>query len=237
MDLLKSKKTIFYILLFYIIAIGLRYYLVISKPDFYTNLHPHIQSLLSGISPLIGGLVLVKIFKRPNNLSVFSIGFWETIFVVALPILLFFTIGSFNLGKANFTIGLTIVVSILYAIFEEYGWRGYLQSELSKISAIFKYIIISILWYFWHLDFGLDLQHLLSYFFVLMGSVGIGYVADKSKSLILPSLFHMFFNILFTNSLDGISFSQRVILLSISAVAVIFIMWLRLKNTKIQMTS
>lgn len=237
MSLFKNKKTILYILLYYLIAMVLRYYLVIIKPNFYINLNPHLQSLLSGISPLIGGLVLVKIFKRPNKLTLFSIGFWKTMFVVALPILLFFVIGSFNLGKPNYAIALAIIVSILYAIFEEYGWRGYLQSELNEISAIYKYIIISVLWYLWHLDFGLDLQHLLSYFFVFMGSVGIGYVADKSKSLILPSLFHMFFNILFTNSLIGISFSQRVILLSACTISVVFVMWLRLKNIKTQKTN
>ena len=211
---------------------ALRYYLVIIKPDFYINLNPHLQSLLSGISPLIGGLVLVKIFNRPNNLTLFSVGFWNTIFVITLPILLFFVIGSFNIGKPNYTIALAIMVAILYAIFEEYGWRGYLQSELNTVSGIFKYIIISVLWYFWHLNLGLDLQHLLSYFFVLMGSIGIGYVADKSKSLILPSLFHMFFNILFTNSLIGISFSQKIIILSVCAISIVFVMWLRQKNTK-----
>jgi membrane protease YdiL (CAAX protease family) len=232
MGLLKNNRTVLYILLYYLIAMVLRYYLVIIKPDFFISLNTHLQSLLSGISPLIGGLILVKTLKRPNNLTLFSIGFWKTIFVVTLPILLFFIIGSFNLGKPNYAIALSIVVSILYAIFEEYGWRGYLQSELSEVSAIYKYIIISVLWYFWHLDFGLDLQHLLSYFFVLMGSVGIGYVADKSKSLILPSLFHMFFNILFTNSLVGISFSQKVILLSVCTISVVFVMWLRLENRR-----
>lgn len=234
MSLLKNNKIILYIFLYYLIAISLRYYLVIIKPDFYTNLDIHLQSLASGVGPLIGGLVLVKLFKRPNNLTLFSIGIWETIIVIALPILLFFAIGSFNLEKPNYSIALAIVIAILYAIFEEYGWRGYLQSELSGVSAVYKYLIISVLWYFWHLDFGLDLQHLLSYFFILVGSIGIGYVADKSKSLILPSLFHMFFNVLFTNSLVDVSFSQRVVILSISSVAVVLIMWwtLRKKRTK-----
>lgn len=237
MSLFRNNRTVLYILLYYLIAMVLRYYLVIIKPEFYLILNTNLQSLLSGISPLIGGLVLVIIFKRPNHLTLFSIGFWKTIFVLILPILLFFIIGSFNLGKPNYSIALAISVSILYAVFEEYGWRGYLQSELSKARAIYKYIIISVLWYFWHLDFGFDLQHLLSYFFVLMGSVGIGYVADKSKSLILPSLFHMFFNILLTNSLVGISFSQKIIILSICTVSVVFIMWLRLKNIKTQKTN
>ncbi len=232
MSILQNKKTALYILLYYIIAMVLRYYLVIIKPDFYIHLNTHLQSLLSGISPLIGGLILVKIFKRPNHLTLFSLGYWKTLFVVTLPIFLFFIIGSYNLGKPNYTIALAIMVAILYAIFEEYGWRGYLQSELSKARPMIKYFIVSILWYFWHLDVGLDFQHLLSYFYVLMGSVGIGYVADKSKSLILPSLFHMFFNVLFTNSLIGVTFLQKVIILSVCAISVILAMRLVLKNKK-----
>ncbi len=232
MNSLKNNKIILYILLYYAITIALRYYLIIIKPNFYVNLSPHLQGLLSGISPLIGGLVLVKIFKRPNDLTLFSIGFWKTMFVIILPILLFFIAGSFSIGKLNYAVTLAITVSILYAIFEEYGWRGYLQSELSKIRAIYKYIIISVLWYFWHLDFGLDVPHLLSYFWVLMGSIGIGYVADKSKSLILPSLFHMFFNVLFTNTLVDISFLQKVIILVVCIISVIWVMWFHLRTTK-----
>lgn len=237
MSFFKNYRIALYILLYYVIALVLRYYLVIIKPEFYTNLNIHGQSLLSGVSPLIGGLILVKIFNRPNHLTLFSIGYWSTIIVILIPLLLFFIIGSIKLGKPNYSLAFAIIISILYAIFEEYGWRGYLQSELSKISAIYKYLIISVLWYFWHLDFGLDLQHLFSYFFVLMGSIGIGYVADKSKSLILPSLFHMFFNVLFTNSLRGISFSQKVMILSVSIIAVILVMRWSLKKNRTKKTN
>lgn len=233
MRLLKDNKIVLYILLYYVIAIALRYYLVIIKPDFYTSLPVHLQSLASGVSPLIGGLVLVKIFKRPNNLTFFSIGIWETILVVTLPVLLFFVMGSINLGEPNYALALSILVAIIYAVFEEYGWRGYLQSELIEISAIYRYLIVSILWFLWHLDFGLDTQHLLSYFFVLVGSIGIGFVADRSKSLILPSLFHMFFNVLFTNSLVGVSFSQKAIILSISVISVVFVMWWSLRKRRL----
>jgi membrane protease YdiL (CAAX protease family) len=188
------------------------------------NLPVHLRSLASGISPLIGGLILVKGLKRPNNLTLFSIGFWETIGVVVLPIILFFVVGSFNIGEPNYAIVLAILVAIVYAVFEEYGWRGYLQSELTEISAIYKYLIVSVLWFAWHLDFGLDRSHLLSYLFVLIGSMGIGYVADKSKSLLLPSLFHMFFNVLFSNTLVGVTFLQKAIILLISAISVISVM-------------
>lgn len=227
---LKTKKITLYILLYYFIAITLRYYLIIIKPDFYINSNHHIQGLLSGISPLIGGLVLVKLFRRPNDLKIFSIGIWKTVFVLVLPVFLFFIVGTINTGKLNYSIALLISTSILYAIFEEYGWRGYLQSELKGIKRIYKYLIISVLWYFWHLDFGLDTQHLLSYFFVLMGSIGIGFVADKSKSLILPSLFHMFFNVFFVSSLGGITTLQRAVILSFCIVTVIFIMWRHKKD-------
>ncbi len=121
-----------------------------------------------------------------------------------------------------------ISVSILYGFFEEFGWRGYLQSELSEIKPIYKYLIISLLWYPWHFDFGLDMPHLYSYIFILGGSIGMGYVADKSKSLILPALFHAFSNIIFSNivfkNYIHASFTSTIIIVFICVVAIIGVM-------------
>jgi len=219
-----STPKVLYIFLFYVIAIALRYYLIVIKPDFYVEAHPHIQSLLSGISPLVAGLFLVKGLNRPNDLKLFSVGIWPSIMAIAIPILLFYLIGIINIGQPYANAPTLIATAIIYGIFEEYGWRGYLQSELSHLNKFYKYLIISILWYIWHLNFGLTMGHFVSYLFVLVGSIGIGFVADKSKSLIFVGLFHAFFNLMYIDSLPKISTLQIMSILGLSAIAVIGIM-------------
>ncbi len=217
-----------YVALFYCIAILVRYYIVIAEPAFIREWHPIITGLLSGISPLIAGLLLIYGFKRRLNYSFFAVGKFNTIALILLPIVLFSFSEYIETGTMTSTLPLMISVSLLYGFFEEFGWRGYLQSELSVVKPIYKYLIISVLWYFWHFDFGLDLSHFFSYLFVLGGSIGMGYVADKSKSLVLPALFHAFSNIIFSNVIFKnyiyASFTSTLIIVAVCIVAIIGVM-------------
>jgi membrane protease YdiL (CAAX protease family) len=223
-------QRIKYIALFYIIAIAIRYYFVVNNPSFMAIIPVTINGLLLGISPLIAGIVLIYGFKRNLDYSLFSIGIKQTIFLVFLPVILFVTASLIETKSTNFLLPLFILSAILYGFFEEFGWRGYLHSELSNLRRVYKYIIVSVLWYIWHLDFGFDISHALSYLYVLAGSIGIGYVADKSKSLILPALFHAFFNIILSNNLVDISMKSRLIVVFISAASIIGVMILAKKK-------
>jgi len=217
-----KRQSAIYILIYYFIALLLKYYLTIEKPDFYSNSNEYLQGLMSGISPLIAGLVMVYLFKRSNNLTIFSIGIWKTFVLVLIPIILFTLVGFFNIGIFYSSAPFFIGHALIYAILEEYGWRGYLQTELNGLNKSLKYFIISILWYIWHLDLGLDYNHLLSYFFVLIGSIGIGFIADKSKSLIITALFHAFFNLLYLDRLVGLTMTQKIVIIFISSSAIIY---------------
>ncbi len=217
-----------YILLYYIIAVALRYYILHVKPDFFINANLFIQILLEGIGPLFGGLLLIKVFKRKNELSLFSIGVWKTIIVFLVPVVLFTLVGILNIGQPYYILGPKIIIgAIIYGLFEEYGWRGYLQSELSFLKNFPKYFIISVLWFAWHLNFSLSLDNLIFFGFCLLGSIGIGGVATKTKSLILVALFHSFFNLFYiTRVLEGITTMQKIVILVISIVAIIYVMFL-----------
>ncbi len=221
-------KKVGYIAIFYAIAILIRFYLVKVQPDFIANLNPIVIGLLSGISPLIGALVMIYVFKRKINYRLFSVGKLTSIALVLLPIILFTVAGYLENGVVTYILPVLIASFILYGFLEEFGWRGYLQSELSDIKPIYKYLIISVLWYPWHLDFGLDMAHLYSYIFVLAGSIGMGYVADKSKSLILPALFHAFSNLMFSSVSFGsqvqVSFMATLVIVIVCIVAIIAVM-------------
>ena len=224
------SKPLIYIALYYSIAIVLRYFILFVRPEFIKELPVFVVGLLTGVGPLIGGLVLVLGFKRKNNLRLFSIGIWETIVLVMLPVVLFVVLDLFNSGNNSLSILSTLGFAFVYALFEEYGWRGYLQTELGRLKAIYRYLVVGVLWYFWHLDIGFEMQHLWAFVYVFAGSLGMGYVADRSKSLVLPTLFHMLFNVLFSNEMGPFTMAQKVSVLVISTASIILIMRIKLRK-------
>lgn len=225
-----STKRITAIAIFYIIAIGLRYYITEIKPDFYTNSNLYINVLLQGIGPLLGGLFVIKFMKRPHELKLLGIGFLKTLLAISIPIVLFSLLGIFNTGRPDFNAPKYVALILVYALFEEYGWRNYLQSELSELNKMLKYLIIAILWFLWHLNFELSIDNLIFFMILLGGSIGIGYVADRTKSLIFVALFHAFFNISQNELFNGIELKQKLTIIIISIVSAIAIMKYDKKN-------
>ena len=225
-----STKRITAIVIFYIIAIGLRYYITEIKPDFYTNSNLYIKVLLLGIGPLLGGLFVIKFLKRPNELKLLGIGFSKTLLAISIPIVLFSLIGILDTGKPYMNAPKIVAIILIYALFEEYGWRNYLQSELSELNKTIKYLIITILWFIWHLNFELTIDNLIFFLILFAGSFGIGYVADKSKSIIFVALFHAFFNISQNQLLSGIELKQKLTIVAISIISAILIMKYDKKN-------
>ncbi len=232
-----STKRITAITIFYIIAIGLRYYITEIKPSFFTNSNLYINILLQGIGPLLGGLFVIKVLKRPNQLKLLGIGILKTILAISIPIVLFSLVGILNTGIPYINAPKYIAIIIVYALFEEYGWRNYLQSELSELNKILKYLIITILWFIWHLNFELSIDNLIFFIILFAGSFGIGYVAEKSKSLILVALFHAFFNISQNELLNGIELKQKLTIILISVISAIAIMKYDKRNKEITATA
>ena len=219
-----QSKKIASILTFFAIAISVRYYIDVIKPNFLLDLHLYLQILLLGIGPLIGGLVVVKFLKRPNFLKIFGLNFWKTIVIVSIPMILFSLVGVIENGIPSLNLLKIIGIFILYALFEEYGWRGYLQSELSDLKKFYKYLIITVLWFVWHLNLELSLNNLIFFLLLFAGSYGIGFIADRSKSLVMSALFHSFFNIGQNPLLGEIQLNYKLIVIAISAISAILIM-------------
>ena len=221
-------KQLLFISFFFSIAMLLKYYMVYINPSLFKSSGILLQSILCGIGPFLGGLILIKGWKRPNDLSFFKSILKQEIVTLLIPIVLFALTGLFN-GTLNINASKIVLIAIFYAFLEEYGWRGYLQSELKGINTYLKYFIISILWFIWHLEFDYSI---MGYLILLAGSFGMGYVADKSKSLIYVALFHAFINILATNDLQHIPFTQKLIIILISAITIIVLMIKKGKSIK-----
>lgn len=188
------------------------------------NFSDYIYGLLGGTGPFLGAIVVLSLFKDQIKNEMTYKGFfnWGTLLLLfLLPTLLFGIMGS---TSKSHTEGLLLGLYIaIYAILEERGWRGYLQSEFINIKPILKYFIIAIFWYGWHLTFlgKTSFQNELIIFGILfLSSIGIGVMADRTKSILFAACFHMIGNILaFSSELsDHLGKDTRNLAVAISVV-------------------
>jgi membrane protease YdiL (CAAX protease family) len=191
------------------------------------NFSDYVYGLLGGTGPFLGAITVLSLFKNQIKNEMTYKGFfsWGTLLLLfLLPTLLFGIMGS---TTGSHTEGLLLGLYIaIYAVLEERGWRGYLQSEFINTKPILKYLIISIFWYCWHLTFlgKTSFQNELIIFGILfLSSIGIGVMADRTKSILFAACFHMIGNILaFSSELsDHLGKDTRNL-----AVAVSVVVWL-----------
>ncbi len=184
-----------------------------------------VQVFLEGSGVYIGALIGLYLLRkeRETQISLFGTSRSKALLMSAIPVVLLSIIGVKNdYGIQENAYGLlAVVVSLVYCIMEEYGWRGYLQEELKDLQPLKRYLLIGFLWYVWHLSFLTTATVYENLFFLLMllfGSWGIGQVAASTQSILASACFHlvvqiMMFNSLIKNGLDG---TQKVIVLGVS---------------------
>jgi uncharacterized protein len=198
-----KTKTVLWIICYYVIAIGFRYLADKTKLlGFIEN--GFILTVTHGMGPAIAAFITFKLSRthsalnltgklRPFVLNV--ILFW------GIPVLIFTLLSStlVSIGETFNSIYLTgariAFYCLIYALLEELGWRGFLHQQLSGVNKYFKYFIIGLLWFIWHLNFKMDVANLRFLLILILGSWGIGVVADKTRSLIAVAAFHAIFNI------------------------------------------
>ena len=213
-----KKIPVTAIIVFYIIAVSLRY---VTE---YTFLASHLGNkyykILTGIGPAIGAIVASKLFgfKIPltlkGNFKILLIPF--SIYWL-LPILLISVYSYITTNDFSIILCLTILV---YGLFEEIGWRGFLQPALKPLPKFVGILVLTILWYVWHLNFGLDSSHFIFFGILLLGSWGIGLVANKTNSLLAVASFHSLNN--FYPELDIEKAIILIILITIWITTVIY---------------
>lgn len=189
-------------MIYFIIATTLSSFFRLTLFDWYKGLTlPYgltsIKYLLEGVGPFIGAIIIFILFRYKSSITTFGSSVKKSIVMISIPIILFSAFGvkndqHLNIHYYGFIIGFIIA---LYCIFEESGWRGYLQDELKDLKPLYRYLIIGILWYAWHLTFITQYTTFLNEFkmlglFVLL-SWGIGQIAEKTHSVIASSCFHL----------------------------------------------
>jgi hypothetical protein len=170
------------IALFYVIALTLRIITLIIGNKYPTLEENYLFQLSTGLGPAIGALVTMTIFKRKTEYTIIGKSLWKSITTIVVPCIVFSIIVGVEIG------GLCLL-AFTYGLLEEYGWRGFLQYELRELPVWQYVLIITIMWFLWHLD--LNQRSILPFFLVLLfASWGIGKVVTDTHSLLFCSAFH-----------------------------------------------
>ena len=224
------KRIIIYLLISILISNIFRFDIFEIKPELEklpTWIFILTSVLLEGSGVIIGALIILPFLKkqRKTEISLFGTSKTKSLIMMFIPIALLVIIGVKNDFEMNYHIYgfIAAIGTFLYCIMEEYGWRGYLQEELKRLKSWEKYLIIGFLWYLWHLTFLTKASLGDNLFFLgmmILGSWGIGQVAESTKSIIASACFHMIIQIMMFNALikDGINGTEKIIILGISVV-------------------
>ena len=234
---MKKGFTPSHVLVYYLIAVTLSMFFRVPRlnPDWYLNLHTYqygwvLVSLLRAMGPLLGGIISIIIFRNKYARTITLSGpshIISAIYFLA-PVLLIsiFGIPGSGTGNTHWTGLLSGFTLMVYCLFEETGWRGFLQDAMRGIPSQMRIITIGTLWYLWHLNFLSPELHSLKFGLLvhlpscILGSWIIGYMADKYKSIMVAAAIHSVFNIFFDLQTDMKS--------KVMIVAGIFLLWVPL---------
>lgn len=254
----KLKREIFiYILIVY----GITYGAFVYSKFFYLNYKSVVA--VSMLLPTLGALVSTLIFRDNFNYIKKNLKLNRWIFIgIFLMLIIYFTssflqiiVYKYVLNKSalirfpdasDFFKNLIIggILGSITAVFEEIGWRGFLQSKLSFGSEIKKYFVIGILWAVFHFPQifrgvvckGHSVQGIIVHTCMLICfGILLCYVLKKSSSLICTSIMHGLFNaLIYTSAASVIINGSQVIEGAIWAI-LFFITIVILMCTKLRM--
>jgi membrane protease YdiL (CAAX protease family) len=182
---------------------------------------------LEGSGIIIGALIAISFLKknRKTEITLFGTSKSKSLIMAIIPIIILTIIGVKNeFGLDSHLYGfIAIIGTLLYCIMEEYGWRGYLQEELKILKPWQKYVIIGFIWYLWHLTFLTKAtlgDNIFFFAMMILGSWGIGKVAESTKSILASACFHLIIQIMLFNALikNGIDGTEKLIILGTTVV-------------------
>lgn len=235
---MKNSKLL-RILVFYLIAIAvsnlfrfdivdLQQLIEINEP-----LELLLFSPFESIGVIIGALIALKLLKkkRTTRHSLFGTSKTLSVIMVIIPVALLVIFGVDNtLNEPAHSYGLWAGAgTLIYCLFEEIGWRGYLQDELSSLKEWQSTLLVGFLWYLWHLQFLINtaiIDNAIFLAILIAGSWGLAKVMKFTKSILAVTAFHMIINILITNSLikNGLPQNHKIWILGIAVTTFILIL-------------
>lgn len=216
-----KKRAWFHVIIYFIIATTLSGVFRLGLFDWHNKITlPYgltivMKSILEGIGPIAGATIVLLTLKKKSDITFLGFKKTKSFIMVIIPVLLFTIFGANNDQNLNrhycgFIVGTSLT---LYAVFEEYGWRGFLHNEFTNLKPFLRAILIGSFWYLWHLSFISNETTVfdeLKFFGILVfASWGIGAIAEKTKSVFACACFHLIGNILTFSPLILNSFDNQ----------------------------
>jgi membrane protease YdiL (CAAX protease family) len=200
----KYKFLLLFIFIAFAISlpIHLGYYNGVLKQITGKSIFSNMLYLFACLGPLIAGSVLLM--AQPNvstQISILGEEKLKNIVFVLVPIVAFSISGLTNsYGKDIHYFGfLYAVINVAYAFAEEFGWRLYLQNSLENENKNFKYILIAVIWWLWHMRFSSQFEFFIFPLIIIGGGILLGMLADQTKSVLPVVAIHVLI-IMLTNS-------------------------------------
>jgi membrane protease YdiL (CAAX protease family) len=157
--------------------------------------------LLGGVGPFLGAVAVWLIFRPARPITYGGTCLPISIAMLAVPAGVLGATGipnGFSVEPHVFGAYMGLLI-VFYAILEETGWRGYLQSEFQDRAPLLRYAIVGLVWYAWHFSYlgGNPIDAEIFTLLVLLGAaIGIGFVADRTRSIFAAASFHAAGNIM-----------------------------------------
>jgi membrane protease YdiL (CAAX protease family) len=154
--------------------------------------------LPAGLATLIVGVLALyydkSVIKEVTFLGQHNM---KNVIITILPLMVFTISGLQNSIKINpHLFGLLVSLLFLaYALTEEVFWRGYLINALRPLGPFKQYVLLALLWWFWHIPFR-DGQDFVGFFIMIVGgSFLISKFVEATKSFFTTAAIHSIMNI------------------------------------------
>jgi uncharacterized protein len=204
----KEKVRWLFVFLFYTVAFAISglfnsgflttYYQSFTKGSFISDL-TYLPACIGTLAAAIFVLLIDKTHKKTitllGNIKL------KNLIISLTPLFAFTLIGIDNNYDQNphiFAFYFAFI-NLIYAVFEEIGWRGYLQDALRPLRQWYIYVIIGVLWWAWHFRFNTTFELTLFPLICIAGSFLIGNFTEKTKSYLTAGGLHCLI-ILLSNS-------------------------------------
>jgi len=184
------------ILLFYVLACGLSC-LMTKVPNLIREIWTEAPfNWNHGIGLLVASIIGYRVFRQKRKTTLLGNSplksiIFSSIFLTAYTILGFSNKFGINTHLWAF---IFCLMTLIYDLFEESVWRGFLNDSMNSIPTWVKGIITGILWGFWHLIIfdsfeqfgGLHVFVLLS----IIISIIMAYAMDRTNSILVAASIH-----------------------------------------------
>lgn len=162
---------------------------MITKGYFISE-YPYLPACLGTLAATIFVLFIDKSYKKTITfLGNFKL---KNIIIAFTPVITFTIMGIDNTyGRNSHVFALYFaLINLLYAVFEEIGWRGYLQDALRPLKQGYSFLIIGLLWWAWHFRYNTVFELIIFPLICIGGSFLIGLFTEKTKSYLTAGGLH-----------------------------------------------